>query len=120
MSTDVNLQSILGWISFLQLWINQYNLIMDDGSEDLQALDVHLNLSFSLSLAPFLTKLIQGNSTKLSGTCYSCIYNTIQTKINTAMTYSSCFISLSATLSTLTVVQTPDLKGDIVVECLHV
>lgn len=80
MSTNVNLQSILGWISFLQLWINQHNLIMDDGSEDLQALDVHLNLPFSLSFAPFLTKLTQGNSTKLSGTCHSCIYNTIQTK----------------------------------------
>ena len=41
-------------------------------------------------------------------------------KINAATTYSSCFISLSATSFTLTVVQIPDLKGDIVVECLHV
>ena len=50
-----HLRSILDWFSFLQLRINLDNLVVDDGSKNLQTLDVHLDLPSPLSLTHSLT-----------------------------------------------------------------
>lgn len=52
----LHLLSVFSWISLFQFRINLDNLIVNDGPEDLQAFDVHTNLSLPLSFIYFIIK----------------------------------------------------------------